>query len=147
MAYSDFAFFHPLRVRWSETDPVGVVFNGHYATYIHVAFTEYLRAIGLPNALQQQQAGRVLFVRKSSIEYLASARFDDMLEIGFRCVQLGRSSLRFVQEIWCSSRLLIVGELVYVFTDTDLGKGVALPDAWRKVIAEFEKIPPESAPA
>lgn len=145
MAYADFAFFHPLRVRWAETDPVGVVFNGHYAAYIHVAFTEYLRATGLPNALQQQQAGRVLFVRKSSIEYLASARFDDMLEIGFRCVQIGRSSLRFVQEIYCGSRLLILGELVYVFTDTDLGKGVALPDSWRTTILGFEKIVPETS--
>lgn len=145
MAYADFAFLHPLRVRWAETDPVGVVFNGHYAAYIHVAFTEYLRATGLPNALQQQQAGRVLFVRKSSIEYLASARFDDMLEIGFRCVQIGRSSLRFVQEIYCGTRLLILGELVYVFTDTDLGKGVALPDHWRATILGFEKIVPETS--
>ena len=145
MAYADFAFLHPLRVRWAETDPVGVVFNGHYAAFIHVAFTEYLRATGLPNALQQQQAGRVLFVRKSSIEYLASARFDDMLEIGFRCVQIGRSSLRFVQEIYCGSRLLILGDLVYVFTDTDLGKGVALPDHWRTTILGFEKIAPETS--
>ncbi len=144
MAYADFAFFHPLRVRWAETDPVGVVFNGHYAAYIHVAFTEYLRATGLPNALQQQQAGRVLFVRKSSIDYLASARFDDMLEIGFRCVHIGRSSLRFVQEIYCAGRLLITGELVYVFTDTDLGKGVALPDEWRAILLGFEKIAPEN---
>ena len=87
MAHSDFVFFHSLRVRWAEVDPIGVVFNGHYGAFIHVAFTEYLRALGLPNAIQQQQTGRVLYVRKSGIDYLASARFDDQLEIGFRCVQ------------------------------------------------------------
>ena len=82
MAYADFAFFHPLRVRWAETDPVGVVFNAHYPAYIHVAFTEYCRTLGLPNAMQQHQVQRVLFVRKSVVEFFASARFDDELEIG-----------------------------------------------------------------
>ncbi len=141
MAYSDFVFFHPLRVRWAETDPVGVVFNGHYAAYIHVAFTEYMRALAWPNAMEQQQAGRVLYVRKSSIDYLASARFDDELEIGFRCLQLGRSSVRFAQEIYCAGKHLITGELLYVYTDIVVGKGVAIPDAWRQAILNFEKSP------
>jgi acyl-CoA thioester hydrolase len=141
MAHSDFVFFHSLRVRWAEVDPVGVVFNGHYGAYIHVAFTEYLRALGLPNAIQQQQTGRVLYVRKSGIDYLASARFDDQLEIGFRCVQLGRSSVRFVQEIYCEGRLLITGELLYVYTDIAAGKGVAIPDAWRERVLGFETSP------
>ncbi|MBI3231146.1 MAG: acyl-CoA thioesterase [Burkholderiales bacterium] len=140
MALTDFKFVCPLRVRWAETDPVGVVFNGHYASYIHVAFTEYLRALGWPNAIAQQQAGFVLYVRKSTIEYLGSAHFDDALEIGFRCASLGRSSLRFVQEIYCGEQLLITGELVYVYTDIALGKGVAIPEDWRASVLAFEKI-------
>ncbi|MEN9868630.1 MAG: hypothetical protein RL748_4220 [Pseudomonadota bacterium] len=142
MAYSDFAFFHRLRVRWAETDPVGVVFNAHYPAYIHVAFTEYCRTLGLPNAMAQHEAQRVLFVRKSSVDYLASARFDDEIDIGFRCAQLGRSSLRFVQEIYLGQQLLVSGELTYVYTDTRIGKGVAIPDQWRQIIQSFEKIPP-----
>jgi acyl-CoA thioester hydrolase len=138
-----FTFFHDLRVRWAEVDPVGVVFNGHYAAYIHVAFTEYLRAVGLPNALEQQASGFVLFVRKSTIDYLASARFDDVLSIGFRCAAIGRSSLRFEQVIDRGQDRLIAGELVYVYADIALGKGVALPDEWRQQIAAFEQHPPE----
>ncbi len=145
MALADFAFVHTLRVRWAETDPVGVVFNGHYAAYIHVAFTEYLRTLGLPNAIQQNDAGFVLYVRKSTIDYLASARFDDELAIGFRCASLGRSSLKFVQEIYCGDKQLIAGELVYVYTSSALGKGVALPEAWRDAIQSFEKIAPAVA--
>lgn len=143
MALADFSLVHHLRVRWAETDPVGVVFNGHYAAYIHVAFTEYLRALGLPNAMQQNEAGFVLYVRKSTIDYLAAARFDDELAIGFRCAALGRSSLRFVQEIYCQDRQLIMGELVYVYTSSALGKGVPLPEEWRAAILRFEKLPPE----
>jgi acyl-CoA thioester hydrolase len=142
MAYADFAFFHRLRVRWAEVDPVGVVFNAHYPAYIHVAFDEYCRALGLPNAMTQHQAKRVLFVRKSTLEFFASARFDDELEIGFRCAHLGRSSLRFVQEIYLGQKMLISGELTYVYTDTEIGKGVALPEQWRQAIQSFEKNPP-----
>ncbi len=145
MALADFSFVHSLRVRWAETDPVGVVFNAHYAAYIHVAFTEYLRALGLPNAIQQNDAGVVLYVRKSTIDYLAAARFDDELVIGFRCASLGRSSLRFVQEIYCDKQLLITGELVYVYTSIALGKGVAIPEEWRQAILRQEILQPSQS--
>jgi acyl-CoA thioester hydrolase len=142
MALTEFAFVHRLRVRWAETDPVGVVFNGHYPAYIHVAFTEYLRALGLPNAIEQQQNGQVLFVRRSTVDYLASARFDEQLDIGFRCARLGRSSINFVQEIYCGDKLLIQGELLNVYTDLALGKGMALPDDWHSKILAFEVTAP-----
>ena len=48
MARKDFSFVHTLRVRWSEVDMQGIVFNGNYLNYFDVAFTEYWRAIGLP---------------------------------------------------------------------------------------------------
>ena len=40
----DFTFFHPLRVRWSEVDPQGIVFNPNYLAYADIALTEYMRA-------------------------------------------------------------------------------------------------------
>jgi len=58
MAREDFAFFHTLRVRWSEVDMQSIVFNGHYLNYFDVAFTEYWRHTGLPNVLQQAREGR-----------------------------------------------------------------------------------------
>ena len=44
---NDFSFFHSLRVRWSEVDPQGIVFNGSYLTYADVATTEYYRHLGV----------------------------------------------------------------------------------------------------
>jgi acyl-CoA thioester hydrolase len=145
MARADFAFFHALRVRWSEIDMQGVVFNGHYLNYFDVAFTEYWRATGLPGFVEQAAAGQELFARKTSIEYLAPARFDDVLDIGVRCASLGRTSIRFAQEIHCGDRHLISGELVYVHADTTLRKGVALPEQWRGALSRFEKTAPETA--
>ena len=145
MAREDFAFFDTLRVRWAEVDMQAIVFNGHYLTYFDVAFTEYWRGTGLPNVVQQAQEGRELFARKATVEYLAPARFDDVLEIGVRCAAIGRSSLRFVLEIYragdAAPEHLIAGELVYVYADTTLRRGVPVDDAWRNRLAAFEKVP------
>nr|WP_217344633.1 thioesterase family protein [Noviherbaspirillum sp. L7-7A]MBV0878798.1 acyl-CoA thioesterase [Noviherbaspirillum sp. L7-7A] len=142
MARADFAFFHPLRVRWAEVDMQAIVFNGHYLTYFDVAFTEYWRATGLPGVMQQAEDGQEMFARKATIEYHAPARFDDMLDIGVRCAALGRSSMRYVLEIYRGEEFLIAGELVYVYADTALRKGVALPEAWRSRLAELERLAP-----
>ena len=141
MALADFRFFETLRVRWAEVDMQGVVFNGHYLTYFDVAFTEYWRATGLPNVLLQAANGRELFARKATIEYLAPARFDAVLQIGVRCAEIGRSSVRFIMEIFCDGVQLAGGELVYVHTDIELHKGVPLPDDWRRVLTAFETHP------
>ena len=145
MAREDFSFFHPLRVRWAEADMQGIVFNGHYLTYFDVAFTEYWRATGLPNVLQQASEGRELFARKATIEYMAPARFDDVVEIGVRCAGFGRTSVRFVLEIHRGEQHLITGELVYVYADTAARKGVSFPENWRATLTRFEKHPPVEA--
>jgi acyl-CoA thioester hydrolase len=145
MTRDDFSFSHCLRVRWSEADMQGIVFNGHYLTYFDVAFTEYWRRTGLPDVLQQAGEGREMFARKATIEYHAPARFDDVLDIGVRCASIGRSSIRFVLAVFRGDELLNVGELVYVYADTAVRKSVALPDAWRATIARLEKNAPEMA--
>lgn len=122
----------------------GIVFNGHYLTYFDVAFTEYWRQTGLPDVLQQAAQGQEMFARKASIEYLAPARFDDVIDIGVRCSAIGRSSISFVLPIWRGEELLNVGELVYVYADTAARKSVPLPEAWRATIAGLEKIGPEA---
>lgn len=142
MARDDFSFFHSLRVRWAEADMQGIVFNGHYLTYFDVAFTEYWRATGLPNVLQQAGEGRELFARKATIEYHAPARYDDVLDIGVRCAGFGRSSVRFVLEIYRGGEHLISGELIYVYADTAIRKGVQFPESWRTVLARIEKQEP-----
>lgn len=138
MAKADFAFFHRLRVRWSEVDMQAIVFNGNYLNYFDVAFTEYWRAIGLPNVIAQAAEGKELFARKSTVEYMAPARFDDELDVGVRCASIGRSSLQFVLEIYLGENHLISGELVYVYADTEKRKAVAVTDEWREIISSYE---------
>lgn len=138
MAQSEFSFFHELRVRWSEVDMQAIVFNGNYLNYFDVAFTEYWRATGLPDVIAQSEAGLELFARKAVVEYHAPARFDDVLSIGVRCAELGRSSMRFCLEIYASDQLLVSGEMMYVHADSRIRKSEPVPSSWRSTLAAFE---------
>ena len=89
MKLQDFRFFEPLRVRWSEIDAQQVVFNAHYQSYFDVAVGGYWRALALPYVETMAQMGGDLFVRKATLEYLGSARYDELLQVGVRCERIG----------------------------------------------------------
>ena len=139
MSKQDFSFFHALRVRWSEIDMQAIVFNGHYLNYFDVAFTEYWRATNLPDVIAQAEAGLEMFARKATIEYHAPARFDELLEIGVRCAEIGRTSMRFVLEIYRGDDHLISGEMLYVYADSRARKSEPVPPIWRDRLVAFEK--------
>jgi YbgC/YbaW family acyl-CoA thioester hydrolase len=80
-----FRFFHRLRVRWVEVDMQKIVFNGHYLMYFDTAVADYWRALALPYEEAMHQLGGDLYVKKATLEYHASARYDDTLEVGLRC--------------------------------------------------------------
>jgi YbgC/YbaW family acyl-CoA thioester hydrolase len=117
MKRSDFRFADPLRVRWAEVDMQKVVFNGHYLMYVDTAMGNWWRALALPYEDTLAALDGDLFVRKSTLEYLAPARYDDALEIGIRFESAGTSSLRFVAAVFRGAELLVHGEIVYVWTD------------------------------
>ena len=127
-----------LRVRWAETDAQGIVFNGHYLTYFDVAITEYWRAVGLPYPAALEGTGIDLFAVKSTVEYLAPARYDDVIEVGCRSARIGRSSLAFELAIWRDGQPITRGELVYVCADPVARKSQPIPDRIREAIAAFE---------
>ena len=91
----DFRLVHRLRVRWAEVDLQRIVFNPHYLMYIDTAFTEYWRALAMPYELIPELLGGDLYVKKSTLQYHASARLDDLLDIGVKCERIGNSSLLF----------------------------------------------------
>jgi len=146
---SEFKFFHPLRVRWAEVDRQDVVFNGNYLLYFDVAITEYWRALiaGREAQYKDKLAAWMhnIYVAKATVEYHASARFDDELEIGVRLARLGRSSMRFVPEIYRGGEHLISGELIYVYKDPATQASAPVPDELRALMVAFETTRPEGA--
>jgi acyl-CoA thioester hydrolase len=133
-----FRFRYPLRVRWAEVDAQNIVFNGHYLTYFDVGITEYWRAIGLPYPESMHGTGGDLFAVRSVVNYHASARFDDMLDIAVRAARLGNSSMRFEMGIFRNGERLISGEVVYVNADPVAKKSLPLPARLRSAIEAWE---------
>ena len=148
MAKEDYNCTHRLRVRWAEVDMQKVVFNGHYLTYIDTAIADYWRAIGLPypDGYVDRYANDV-YLRKASVDYLGSARYEDELCVHCRVAKLGRSSMAFLFEIWrekpsASDGPLIAAELVYVNVDPNTMKAAPLPDDLRSRVRAFERTAP-----
>jgi acyl-CoA thioester hydrolase len=144
-ARDSFRFTHPIRVRWAEVDPQGIVFNPHYLMYFDVAVTEYWRAIGCPypGAFLAQAADT--FLVKATVEYKAPARFDDTVHVLVRVRRIGRSSMTVLTDVRRDGEHLVSGELVYVFAGTADRKSMPVPESIRRAVIAYERTPVESA--
>lgn len=138
MKKQDFRFFHRLRVRWAEVDMQKIVFNAHYLMYVDTAISDYWRALALPYEEAMHHLGGDLYVKKSSLEYHASARFDDQLDVGMKCSRIGNSSMVFEAGIFRGDELLISAELVYVFADPASQTSRPVPQLLREALLGFE---------
>jgi acyl-CoA thioester hydrolase len=130
MAKSDYKFFFPFRVRYSETDAQGIVFYGHYLTYFDTAITEYLRYLRFDYLEHVKRTGTDFHVVKAEIEFFAPSHFDDEIEVHVRTGKIGRSSLTFFIEVFPKNKetLLVRGDVVWVNTDQKAKKSVSLPE-------------------
>jgi acyl-CoA thioester hydrolase len=84
----------PLRVRFGETDAVGVVGNAVYLSYLEVARIEYLRTLGRSYA-ELHRGGLDMVVTEAQLRYLRPLFFDDELEVACACTHVGRASFTF----------------------------------------------------
>jgi YbgC/YbaW family acyl-CoA thioester hydrolase len=138
MKRQDFRHLEPLRVRWAEIDAQGIVFNGHYLTYLDTAISGYWRALALPYTETMKMLNGDLFVRRAALDYLGSARYDDRLDIGIRCREFGNSSMKVDGAVFRGDQMLVQADMVYVFADAVAQTPLRLPDALRDVMHGFE---------
>lgn len=135
---NSFAFFHPLRVRWAECDPQGIVFNVNYFLYFDVGMTEYMRALGYHGADMLE-----FFTVNAEADFRASAQFDDVIEIGVRCARIGEKSMRLKLAIFRGEALLAEGALTYVHAEPGTRTTTLIPSSVIDRITAFEKVAPE----
>ncbi|RYY67273.1 MAG: acyl-CoA thioesterase, partial [Comamonadaceae bacterium] len=135
---SDFRFFHRLRVRWAEVDMQKIVFNAHYLMYFDTAIADYWRALALPYEESMAALGGDLYVKKATVEFNASARMDDVLDVAMKCVRVGNSSIVFHGGLFRGDDLLVTCELVYVFADPATQTSRPVPDELRGIFAAYE---------
>jgi YbgC/YbaW family acyl-CoA thioester hydrolase len=135
---SAFRHVERLRVRWAEVDAQRIVFNGHYLMYLDTAVAGYWRAMALPYEATLAHFGGDLYVKKATLDYHASARYDEPLDIGIRCERLGRSSMVLRGAVWRGEVLLAEGELLYVFADPATQTSKPMPNALRALLEGYE---------
>lgn len=135
---SSFSFLHPLRVRWAECDGQGIVFNVNYFLYFDVAMTEYMRALGYEGAMTME-----FFTVHAEADFRGSAKFDDMIDVGVRCVRLGEKSMTLALAVFRGDELLTEGSLTYVHAELGTKNTTPLPASFIDRILSFEKIAPE----
>ena len=138
MQRQNFRCMHRLRVRWAEVDMQKIVFNAHYLMYIDTAMSDYWRALALPYEASMHILGGEMYVKKATVEYHASAKLDDTLDVGMRCARIGNSSCVFEAAIFCGDRLLVTGELIYVFADPATQTSTPVPAALRAMLEGYE---------
>lgn len=132
-----FSLLHPLRVRWAECDAQGIVFNVNYFLYFDVAMTEWLRALGL-----QGEKTLEFYTVHAEADYKGSARFDDMLDVGVRCVRLGRTSMTLEAAIFRGDEALTTGKLIYVHAEPKTQEKTPLPEDFIARVLAFEQTAP-----
>ena len=137
---SFFKFTHSHRVRYDEVDAQGVVGNATWLNILQLARVEYLRNIGMLS-----EGGTVspvqAVVRRSVVDYLAPARFDDTLLLRVRCAYLGNSSARFeyLVDLIESGLRTVVGETVLICLDMERFCSTPWPQLWRDRVIDYEE--------
>ena len=142
MTRPDFRFFFPFRVRYSEIDGQGVVFNAHYLTWFDTAITEYFRALGYDYAVETKASGIDFHVVRALVEYKAPIPFDQEIDVGVRVGRVGTSSLRFDLGVFArgEDRLFATGEIVWVYTDQTTHQTVRVDDRMRAMIGALDPV-------
>ena len=129
---------HRLRVRYAECDPQGVVFHGHFFLYFDVAMTEFHRAtMGRYSELGED--GVDMVIAEARARYYGPARFDEELEIEVTVKRIGNTSLTNSFAVSNQERILVSGEVRYVFVDIETKKKQPIPIVVREALDRHVK--------
>ena len=124
-----------LRVRYEETDRMGIVYHANYITWFEIGRTEYLRSIGYTYRDMEEMK---IWIPVIDVEckYKKPARYDDLVTVKTHIIELHRVKVKFGYEVLKNNELLAEGISVNAFTNPEL-KPIALnrvkPDLFDKL--------------
>jgi acyl-CoA thioester hydrolase len=113
---------HSVRVRYAETDQMGIVYYGNYAQYFEVGRVELLRECGM-SYREMENSGVMLPVVHLEVNYKKSALYDELLTIETEVVEKPTVKIIFNHKIYNEKReLLVIGKVILVFMDIETRK-------------------------
>ena len=121
-----------IRVRYAETDQMGVVYHGNFFTWFEVGRVELCRQLGFEYKHMEIEDDSYIVVAEAQCRYKRPARFDDLLIVRTRVTQAQRRTVRFAYEILneASRELIATGETLHVICDR-AGRPKSLPEKYR----------------
>jgi len=122
-----------IRVRYAETDQMGVVYHGNYFTWFEVGRVELCRQLGFEYKTMEAEDGSYIVVADAHCRFKRPARFDDLLVVRTRILASQRRTVKFGYEIVRqeSREVLATGDTLHVFCDKQ-GRPKSLPEKYRK---------------
>lgn len=116
-----------LRVRYGETDQMGVVYHGNYAQYFEVGRVEWLRKFGI-SYKQMEESGIMLPVISLNVKFKKPARYDDLIKVKTELVKIPSVTIEFNYEILnTENELLALGNTSLVFMDINKNRPTKCP--------------------
>jgi len=126
-----------IRVRYAETDKMGYVYYGNYATYFEVARVEALRSLGI-NYKEMEDKGVMLPVLSYSIKFFKPAYYDEELTIKLFIKEMPQARIHFHFETFNESTMKInQAEVVLVFVDMEKNKPCSAPEELTSKLKSF----------
>lgn len=124
-----------IRVRYAETDQMGFVYYGNYASYFEVARTEMMRGMGV-SYKDMETRGCMMPMVDMSIRYLKPARYDDVLRIVTMLHKMPNTRMTFQYEIYNddTNQLLNVGDTTLAFINSITYKPMRAPQWFLELI-------------
>ncbi len=123
-----------LRVRYAETDQMGVVYHANHLIWCEMGRVDWLTGAGLPYS-EIESRGLYMPVVEAACRYLAPARFDQRIELATRLVGLGRSRARFGYRVWGpGGKLIAVAYTEHAAVNGQM-RSVILPEWLREKMA------------
>jgi acyl-CoA thioester hydrolase len=121
-----------IRVRYAETDQMGMVYHGNYFTWFEVGRVELCRHLGFEYKRMESEDDTLIVVAEASCRYKRPAQFDDLLVVRTRVTRADKRMLRFAYEVLRqpSDELLAIGETTHVICDPH-GRPKSLPEKYR----------------
>jgi acyl-CoA thioester hydrolase len=119
-----------LRVYYEDTDLAGIVYYANYLRFIERARTEWVRGLGVDQGALKRDEGIVFAVRRVEADYLKPARFDDLLTVKTRLLELGGARIELEQEVLRAGERLFAARVVLVCM-SEAGGAVRIPPVLR----------------
>jgi len=123
------------RVYYEDTDAEGVVYYANYLRFAERGRTEFLRALGYDHHQVRNKFSLFLVVRRAEIDFLASAKLDDLLDIQTETTEVRHASLTMKQVISCNGKIYAQINVVLVAV-SQLGKPTRIPPQLRQIFGQ-----------